>query len=87
MHAIVFEDWKTFPALQGRKIPIPRSEEVLLKVAGADACHSDVAIFQDYDADFNPAGLTPGFVFGHENSHLVAGNVAGRAVVIPNAQS
>lgn len=82
----MFEDWKTFPVLRDRKIPTPRSGEVLLKVTGAGACHSDVAIFQDYDPDFNPAGLTPGFVLGHENSHLVAGNVSGRTVVTPNAQ-
>lgn len=71
MRAVVFEDWKTFPVLKDVTTPRPKSGEVLLKVAGAGACHSDVAIFQDYDTDFNPAGLAPGFVLGHENAGWV----------------
>src|SRR5690625_4668656 len=49
----------------------PGPGELLLKVAGAGACHSDVAIFQDYDTDFNPAGLPTGFILGHENAGWV----------------
>lgn len=71
MRAVVFEDWKTFPVLKDVDKPSPGPGEVLLKVAGAGACHSDVAIFQDYDAEFNPAGLPTGFVLGHENAGWV----------------
>lgn len=71
MRAVVFEDWKTFPVLKDVDKPTPGAGEVLLKVAGAGACHSDVAIFQDYSADFNPAGLSTGFVLGHENAGWV----------------
>lgn len=71
MRAVIFENWKTFPALKDVDKPTPGPGEVLLKVAGAGACHSDVAVFQDYDADFNPAGLSPGFILGHENAGWV----------------
>ncbi|NWN87704.1 MAG: NAD(P)-dependent alcohol dehydrogenase [Micrococcaceae bacterium] len=71
MRAVVFEDWKTFPVLKDVHKPTPGPGEVLLKVAGAGACHSDVAIFQDFDADFNPAGLSTGFILGHENAGWV----------------
>ena len=37
---------------------------------GAGACHSDVAIFEDFDEN-NPAGLKPEFTLGHENSGWV----------------
>ncbi|WP_082911734.1 alcohol dehydrogenase catalytic domain-containing protein [Enteractinococcus helveticum] len=43
----------------------------MLNVAGAGACHYDVAIFQNYDADFNPANLPTGFILGHENAGWV----------------
>lgn len=67
MRAVVFEDFKTFPTLQEVDRPTPGPGEVLLKVAGAGACHSDVAIFQDFDAD-NPSGLKAPFILGHENA-------------------
>ena len=42
----------------------------MLKVPGSGACHSDVALFHDYDAD--PTGkLTPPYVLGHEVSGWV----------------
>ena len=45
MRAVVFENFKTFPSLKDVEKPTPGPGEVLLKVAGAGACHSDVAIF------------------------------------------
>jgi alcohol dehydrogenase, propanol-preferring len=41
---------------------------VLLKVVGAGACHSDVAIFHEFDADPNNGLMTPPFVLGHETA-------------------
>lgn len=52
MKAVRFTNWKTFPELKDIETPTPGPGEVLLKVAGAGACHSDVAVFSDYDADF-----------------------------------
>lgn len=70
MRAVVFEGYKTFPVLKDVERPTPGPGEVLLKVAGAGACHSDVGLFHDFEGD--PTGLlTPPFVLGHENSGWV----------------
>lgn len=70
MKAVVFEAFKTFPTLTEVPRPKPGPGEVLLKIAGAGACHSDVGIFEVFEAD--PTGLmTPPFILGHENSGWV----------------
>ncbi|KAA0918922.1 alcohol dehydrogenase catalytic domain-containing protein [Dietzia sp. ANT_WB102] len=67
MRAVVFEGYKTFPVLTDVDKPSPGPGEVLLKVAGSGACHSDVGLFHDFPAD--PTGfLTPPFTLGHEVS-------------------
>ena len=67
MRAVVFEGYKTFPVFKDVERPSPGPGEVLLKVAGSGACHSDVGLFHDYPA--GPAGfLTPPFTLGHEVS-------------------
>jgi propanol-preferring alcohol dehydrogenase len=70
MRAVVFENWKTFPALREVDRPVPGPGEVLLKVAGAGACHSDVAVYKDFDAGV-PGAVPPPFILGHENSGWV----------------
>lgn len=67
MRAVVFENYQTFPVLKDVQRPVPGPGEVLLKVAGAGACHSDVAIFQDF-TEGAPGAQKPQFVLGHENS-------------------
>jgi len=70
MRAVVFENYQTFPVLKEIDDPTPAPGEVLLKVAGAGACHSDVGVFHDFPED--PTGLmTPPFVLGHETSGWV----------------
>lgn len=72
MKAVRFTNWKTFPQLKEIERPTPGPNEVLLKVAGAGACHSDVAIFQDYEGDLPVAAfLKPEYTLGHENSGWV----------------
>jgi propanol-preferring alcohol dehydrogenase len=71
MKAVVFDQYKSAPSLRDVDRPTPGPGEVLLKVAGAGACHSDVAVFRDFDADFGPSQLKPSFVLGHENSGWV----------------
>lgn len=72
MKAVRFTNWKTFPELKDIETPTPGPGEVLLKVAGAGACHSDVAVFSDYDADFPVARMMqPEFTLGHENAGWV----------------
>jgi len=65
MRAIVFDSWKSFPTLKEVDIPRPRPGEVLLKVAGSGACHSDVAIYSEFDESAGPQ-LAPPYILGHE---------------------
>lgn len=70
MKAVMFEQFKQFPRLLEIDRPKPGPGEVLLKVAGSGACHSDVAIFHDYESD--PTGkLSPSYALGHEVSGWV----------------
>jgi len=68
MRAVVFEQWENPPVLADIDRPIPGPGEVLLKIAGAGACHSDVAVFHDYDASTGLPQLSPSYVLGHENA-------------------
>ena len=68
MRAVMFRDFRTFPTIENIDVPEPGPGEVLLKVAGAGACHSDVAIFHEFDADPNNGLMTPPFVLGHETA-------------------
>lgn len=71
MRGVVFENYKSFPVLRDDlKKPEPGPGEVLLKVAGAGACHSDVAIFENFDEGV-PGAQKPPFVLGHESSGWV----------------
>lgn len=71
MRALVFEAYRTFPALREVERPTPGPGEVLLEIAGAGACHSDVGLFHDFEADLTGL-MTPPFILGHENSGWVA---------------
>ena len=70
MRAVVFSEWQTFPTLEDVEQPEPGPGEVLLKVAGAGACHSDVAIYKEFAKDA-PGSIPPPFVLGHENAGWV----------------
>lgn len=70
MRAVVFSEWQTFPTIEEVDQPEPRAGEVLLKVAGAGACHSDVALYRDFAPD-SPGAIAPPFVLGHENAGWV----------------
>ncbi|MEQ6902512.1 NAD(P)-dependent alcohol dehydrogenase [Nocardioides sp. YIM 152588] len=71
MRAIVFEKFQSDPVLTDVAKPTPGPGEVLLKVAGAGACHSDITIFRVFDAETAPPQMPPPFVLGHENSGWV----------------
>src|SRR5690554_771765 len=70
MKAVRFTQWKTFPTLEEVERPTPAPGEVLLKIAGAGACHSDVAIFEQFDESMGEQ-LAPSYTLGHENSGWV----------------
>lgn len=67
MKAVRFTAWKTFPTIEEIDRPKPGPGEVLLKIAGAGACHSDVAIFEQFDESMGTQ-LAPSYTLGHENS-------------------
>lgn len=71
MRAVLFRDFKTFPTIEDVPQPEPGPGEVLLKVAGAGACHSDVSIFHEFDAAFDNGLMSPPFVLGHETAGWV----------------
>lgn len=73
MKAVVFEKPQTFPVLTDMPKPVPGPGEVLLKVAGAGCCHSDVALFHEYteEAFANSPHTAPPYILGHENSGWV----------------
>lgn len=88
MRAVVFSEWQTFPSLEDVEQPEPGPGEVLLKVAGSGACHSDVAIYKDF-AKEAPGSIPPPFTLGHENAGWVealgpgvAGITAGDAFLV-----
>ena len=67
MRAVVFSDYQSFPTIEEVEKPTPGPGEVLLRVAGAGACHSDVAIYRDFTAGM-PGAQKPPFTLGHENA-------------------
>ncbi|OLL73540.1 Alcohol dehydrogenase [Pseudonocardia sp. Ae168_Ps1] len=70
MRAVVFEKFQTFPVLTEIATPEPGPGEVLLKVAGAGACHSDVSVYREF-VEGAPGSQQPPFVLGHETSGWV----------------
>ena len=70
MKAVRFTAWKTFPTIEEVERPTPGPGEVLLRIAGAGACHSDVAIFEQFDESMGEQ-LAPSYTLGHENSGWV----------------
>lgn len=77
MRAVRLTAWKTFPTLEEVERPEPGPGEVLLKVAGSGACHSDVSLFHDFDESTGVSGLTPPYTLGHETSGWVEAVGAG----------
>ncbi|MGV0352206.1 alcohol dehydrogenase catalytic domain-containing protein [Corynebacterium confusum] len=65
MKAIRHIGLHTFPELKDIERPTPAPTEVLLKAAGSGACHSDVAIFDEF-GESSPAVYHREFTLGHE---------------------
>lgn len=70
MRAVVFENYKEFPSLTEVPRPEPGPGEVLLRVAGAGACHSDISVYRVFE-EGQPGAQKPPFVLGHENAGWV----------------
>jgi alcohol dehydrogenase, propanol-preferring len=76
MRALRFTGWGETPEVQEIDTPEPGPGQVLIEVAGAGACHSDLHVM-DWSAEEAPAGIEPPFTLGHENAGHVAALGAG----------
>lgn len=86
MRALRLTAWKHEPELQEVDDPEPGPGEVVVRVGGAGACHSDLHLMHDFDDGLMPWG--PPFTLGHENAgwiDSVGAGVTGLEVGAPVA--
>jgi propanol-preferring alcohol dehydrogenase len=85
MYALRLLDWKSEPVLVEVEDPKPGPGQVVIRIGGAGACHSDLHLMHDFDGGF-PWG--PPFTLGHENAgwvHELGAGVTGLEVGQPVA--
>ena len=68
MYALRLLSWKSEPVLVEVADPTPGPGEVVVKIGGAGACHSDLHLMHDFEGGL-PWG--PPFTLGHENAGWV----------------
>jgi propanol-preferring alcohol dehydrogenase len=66
MRALRLLDWKSEPILEDVEAPEPGPGQVVIKVGGSGACHSDIHLMDEFEAGALPWG--PPFTLGHENA-------------------
>jgi propanol-preferring alcohol dehydrogenase len=69
MYALRLLEWKSEPVLVEVDQPRPGPGQVVIRVGGAGACHSDLHLMRDFEAGALPWG--PPFTLGHENAGWV----------------
>jgi propanol-preferring alcohol dehydrogenase len=70
MRAVQLTSWKHEPEIREVTDPDPRPGEVVVKIGGAGACHSDLHLFEEFETGVVP--FEPPFTLGHENAGWVA---------------
>lgn len=75
MKALQITAWHSAPELREVAEPVPGAGEVVIRVAAAGACHSDLHILKDFDGE--KTGWTLPFTLGHENTGWVHATGAG----------
>ncbi|RIV39691.1 NAD(P)-dependent alcohol dehydrogenase [Micromonospora radicis] len=86
MRALRLPAWKTEPELVEVDEPTPGTGQVVVKIGGAGACHSDLHLMHDFEAGAVP--WNPPFTLGHENAgwvHTIGAGVTGLEVGQPVA--
>lgn len=79
MRALRLMSWKSEPELVEVPKPAPGPGQVLVKIAAAGACHSDLHLMHDFEPGMLP--WAPPFTLGHENSGWVEATGDGVASV------
>jgi alcohol dehydrogenase, propanol-preferring len=69
MKAVRMTQWKHDVEVLDVPEPAPGPGEVVIRVGGAGACHSDLHVLHDFEGDAMPWG--PPFTMGHENAGWV----------------
>lgn len=69
MKAYRLLEWKSAPQLVDVPQPEPGPGEVVVKIGGAGACHSDIHLMDEFEAGAVP--WNPPFTLGHENAGWV----------------
>jgi alcohol dehydrogenase, propanol-preferring len=78
MRALRLLEWKSDPVLTEVEDPLPGPGQVVIRVGGAGACHSDLHLMREFDSGMLPWG--PPFTLGHENAgwvHALGSGVEG----------
>lgn len=86
MRALRLPGWKSEPVMVDVAEPVPGPGEVVVKIGGAGACHSDLHLMHDFDGGRLRWG--PPFTLGHENAgwvHQLGEGAAGLEVGQPVA--
>lgn len=86
MRALRLLEWKSDPVLVEVEDPVPGPGQVVVRVGGAGACHSDLHLMREFEGGLLPWG--PPFTLGHENAgwvHALGEGVRGLEVGQPVA--
>ncbi len=86
VRALQLQAWKSDPTLVDVPAPEPGTGQVLVKVGGAGACHSDLHLMRDFDEGALP--WSPPFTLGHETAgwvHALGAGVTGTELGQPVA--
>jgi propanol-preferring alcohol dehydrogenase len=86
MKTLQLTAWKHDPELRDVPEPVPGPGEVVVRIGGAGACHSDLHLMHDFEGGLLPWG--PPFTLGHENAgwvHAIGDGVRGVTVGEPVA--
>lgn len=75
MRALQLIDWKTPPAITEVNEPEPGPGQLVVRIGGAGACHSDLHLIDDFEPGLLP--YEPPFTLGHENAGWVESIGAG----------
>ena len=78
MRALRLMEWKSDPVLVEVDEPVPDAGQVVVRVGGAGACHSDLHLMREFESGLLP--WAPPFTLGHENAgwiHSLGSGVTG----------